>query len=172
MAAARSPVSVSVTGDALAELARALRRVEGGKELRKQLRRDLTKELKPMVPAVRSKVKALPSKDESKRRGRPGLRKSTARATRLQAQMSGNRAGVTVRVDPRKMPPGMHNLPAYLEGRPPFRPWRSPYFGRIDDPWKEQPSHPYFYAIARRYERPAQVAVAAAVDSIRRQIQA
>lgn len=164
--------AVSVSSGDLVDLARSLRRLENGKELRKQLRRDITKEVKPMVPAVRSRVKALPSKGESRRRGRPGLRASTAKATRLQAQMSGRFAGVTVRVDPKKMPSGMHNLPAYLEGREPFQRWRSPNFGRRSDSWKTQPAHPYFYAIARRYEPVAARAVEAAVDSIRRQIQA
>ena len=162
--------AISITSDDLVEVTRALRRLENGRELRKQLRKDLTKDIKPMVPAVRAKVKALPSKGESARRGRPGLRASTARATRLQAQMSGRFAGITVRVDPKKMPPGVHNLPGYLEGAAPFQRWRSPIFGRDD--YKTQPAHPYFYAIARRYEPAAKRAVETAIESIRRQIEA
>ena len=163
--------AVQIHSDDLVDTARALRRASNGRELRKRLRKDITKEAKPVVAAVRKKVKTLPSTGESKRRGRPGLRNRTARATRLQAQMSGRYAGVTIRVDPRKMPPGMHNLPAYLEGRAPFDRWRSPNFGRTADEWKQQPPHPYFYAIAERAEPSVKRAVAAGVESIRRQIE-
>lgn len=163
-------IAVEVTSDDLVEVARALRRAGNGRELRKQLRKDITAQAKPAVAAIRAKVKSLPSEGESKRRGRPGLRARTARATRLQAQMSGRYAGVTIRVDPKKMPPGMHNLPAYLEGRPPFQRWQHPIFGR--DEYAHQRAHPYFYPIAERYEPAARRAVAQAVDSIRRQIQA
>ena len=161
------PVEVEVHSDDLVQVTRALRGVEDGKELRKQLRRNITAAAKPMVPAVRSKVKSLPSKG-GPRPGRPPLRASVAKATRLQVQMSGRYAGVTIRVDPKKMPEGMHNLPGYLDGTAPFERWRSPNWGR--DQWKTQPSHPYFYAIARRYEPAVKQAVAESIETIRRQI--
>lgn len=161
-------IGVEVEADDLVALTRSLRRLESGKELRKKLRDDIKAAAKPVVPAVRAKVKGLPSKGQSKGRSRPGLRKSVARATRLQVQMSGRYAGVTIRVDPKKMPAGMHNLPAYLEGAAPFQRWRSPNWGRDD--WKTQRPHPYFYAIATHAEPHIKRAVADAVDSIRRQI--
>lgn len=163
-------VGVEVDADDLVELTRSLRGLENGKDLRKQLRKDITKAAKPMVPAIRAKVKGLPSKGESEGRDRPGLRVSIAKATRLQVQMSGRYAGVTVRVDPKKMPPGMHNLPAYLEGGPGFERWRHPVYGNTDA-WVTQRPHPYFYAIATHAEPHIKRAVADAVDSIRRQIE-
>lgn len=163
-------IGIEVDGDDLAGLARQLRRLEDGKELRKQLRKNITAAAKPMVPAIRNKVKGLPSKGQSRARGRPGLRASTAKATRLQVQMSGRYAGVTVRVDPKKMPAGMHNLPAYLEGAPPFQRWRHPVFGDTET-WVTQRPRPYFYAIATHAEPRVKAAVAEAVDSIRRQIE-
>lgn len=162
-------IDVQVRAEDLTQLVRALRRIEDGKDLRKRLRQDIRDAAKPMIPAIRSKVRSLPSKGESKRRGRPQLRASIARATRLQIQMSGRWAGVTVRVDPKKMPPGMHNLPAYLEGMEPFGRWRHPVFGR--DVYVGQRPKPYFYAIANRYVEPVQRATAEALDSIRRQIE-
>lgn len=156
--------TVSVQSDDLAALIRQMRGLENGKELRKQLRTSLRAAAKPAVPAVRSAVKGLPSKGESRRRGRPGLRKSAARATRLQMTMRANFVGVTVRVDPKKMPAGMHNLPAYLEGAAPFQRWRSPIFGRDD--WKNQPSHPYFYRTMVRFQPAVERSIADAADTI------
>jgi hypothetical protein len=162
-------VSASVQSDDLAALMRSLRRAENGRELRKQLRRDLRGAAKPAIPAIRSKVKSLPSRGESKRRGRPPLRRSVARATRLQMTARNNFVGVTVRVDPKKMPPGMHNLPAYLEGRDPFHRWRHPVFGDTDT-WVQQRSRPYFYDTMRRFTPDAERAIAQAAESIQRQI--
>lgn len=160
-------IDVEVHSDDLVQAVRSLRGLEDGKELRKQLRKNIASAAKPMVPAIRAKVKSLPSKG-GPRKGRPALRASVARATRLQIQMSGRYAGVTVRVDPKKMPPGMHNLPGYLQGDLPFDRWRSPNWGR--DQWKTQPPHPYFYAIARRYEPAIRQAVAEGIDTIQRQV--
>lgn len=163
-------ITVEVQSRDLVQVARALRGLQDGRELRKRLRRDIAAAAKPMVPAIRSKVRALPSRGESSGRGRPGLRASIAKATRLQVQMSGRYAGVTVRVDPRKMPPGMHSLPGYLEGAAPFQPWRHPVYGNRDAFVTQHP-RPYFYAIAERYEVPVRQAAAEAIESIRRQIQ-
>lgn len=163
-------IGVEVEADDLVALNRSLRGLENGKELRKQLRKDITKAAKPMVPAIRSKVKSLPSQGQSEGRERPGLRMSIAKATRLQVQMSGRYAGVTVRVDPKKMPPGMHNLPGYLEGAAPFERWRHPVYGNTDA-WVTQRPHPYFYAIATHAEPRIKAAVGEAVESIRRQIE-
>lgn len=161
-------IAVEVSSDDLVQTVRALRGLEDGKELRKAMRRNIAQAAKPMVPALRAKVRGLPSRGESARRGRPGLRASTAKATRLQVQMSGRFAGVTVRVDPKKMPAGMRNLPAYMEGEAPFARWRKPTFGR--DPWSTQSPTPYFYGIARRYEQPVREAVAESIETIQRQI--
>lgn len=160
-------VSASVQSRDLAALLRATRGLENGRALRSQLRKDLRGSVKPAIPAIRSAVKSTPSRGESRRRGRPGLRKSVAKATRLQVTGRNNFVGVTVRVDPKKMPAGMHNLPAYLEGAPPFQRWRSPIFGDTDL-WKQQPAHPYFYRTMARYEPAVQRAIADAADTIQR----
>lgn len=165
-------IDVEVSSDDLVDAIRALRGMEDGKEIRKAMRRNIASAAKPMVPAIRAKVKSLPSKGlkgSRQRQAQPGLRASVARAVRLQVQMSGRFAGVTVRVDPKKMPPGMRNLPGYLEGTAPFQRWRHPVFGDADRYVSQQP-RPYFYAIADRYEEPVRRAVADVVDTIQNQI--
>lgn len=161
-------IELDTDSRALREVTRSLRGLEDGKELRKQLRKNITAAAKPTVPAIRSKVRALPSKNESQREG-PGLRASIAKATRLQVQMSGRYAGVTIRVDPKKMPAGMHNLPGYLEGAPPFQRWRRPVYGNRNAYVTQRP-HPYFYRIAEAAQPHIKAAVADAVETIRRQI--
>lgn len=160
-------VQVRVEPDGLTETVRRLRQTAQGKQLLKQLRKDTRRSLAPAVPAIRSAVKGLPSKGESARRGRPGLRKTTAKATRLQVKLTATKAGVTVRVDPRKMPQGMHNLPAYVEGT--FKPWRVKEFGT--DRVHEQHAHPYFDPIIRRYRPQAVRAIEEALDKVRGELE-
>lgn len=162
-------VEVSFGSDDLTRAVRSLRGVENGKALRTQLRKNVRRGLAPAVPAIRSKVKSLPSKGETRRRGRPGLRRSTARATRLQVSLSARQAIVTLRVDPKKMPKGQHNLPAYLNGNAPFERWRHKVFGR--DEWVTQPAHPYFDAVIRRYQPAAVRAVEDALNHIKGEIE-
>lgn len=163
--------AIAVRSDDLTDLVQRLRQVENGKELIKQLRRDTRKAMQPAVPAIRSAVRRTPSKGETARRpGRTSLRRSTAKATRLQVKLNTKMAGVTLRVDPKKMPPGQHNLPAYLNGAPPFTPWRHPRFGDWDQP-QQQHAHPYFDDIVRRY-RPAGVqAIEGSMESMRKAIE-
>lgn len=164
------PVGVGIQADDLADLVRSLRGMENGKALRKQLVKDIRTAAKPIVPAVRAKARALPSQGVERRREGPGLRDSVAKATRLHVQTSGRFVGVTIRVDPKKMPPGMHNLPSFLEGAAPFQRWEHPLFKT--GPWYRQQSHPYFYSTVERFQPAIQQAVAGAVDSLQRQINA
>lgn len=162
-----SEIELRVESDDLTELVKRIRQHENGKAYLKELRRGVRQSLAPAVPATRAAVKRLPSKGESARRGRPGLRKSTARATRLQVKVTTKAAGATLRVDPKKMPAGQHNLPAYLNGT--FPRWRHRIFGRDD--WVTQPAHPYFDAVVRRYQPAAIRAVEAVMDQMGRQLE-
>lgn len=161
--------AIAVRSDDLADLVKALRQVENGKELIKQLRKDTRKAMQPAIPAIRSAVKKTPSKGESAQRGRPGLRKSTARATRLQVKINTKMAGVTVRVDPKKMPKGMHNLPAYLNGDAPFQNWRVRNFG--GEEFRAQRAHPYFNEVIRRYQPAGVRAIQESMESMRKAIE-
>jgi hypothetical protein len=155
----------------LRRLVQSMRGASNAKDLRKILRRQLTAAGKPMIPVIRSEIMGIPSQNQNNALGRPGLRKSTARAVRLQVATKGGRAGVVVRVDPKKMPTGQHNLPAYLEGT--FTPWKSPNWKQPGHrvTWKVQHHHPYFAPVAQRFEPRVRAAVADAINEIERQIQ-
>ena len=153
------------TGERLRRLARDLRQLEDGKgilrDMRKQLRQIAQSE---MVPAVRAAARRIPSKGESTRRGRRPLRESLARATQARVKTAGRSAGVMVWISPRRMPPGQHTLPAYVEGFPPFNRWRHPLFGNADY-WYQQRSHPFFYRTLRPYRDRAERAMEEVLDA-------
>ena len=157
-------------GERLRTLAREFRGQGDGKELRKRLRKELKGTGTRIVKAEKHAVRALPSKGQSARRGRPSLRATTARATQLRIRTSGPRAGVTVWVNPKRMGPGRANLPAYMEGVRPFQRWRHPVFGDADT-WVTQRPRPWFYRTAARYEDDAQRGAARVIDSIAREIE-
>lgn len=158
-------------GAELRRLARELRDLEDGKEILKQLRKDLKKIANErMVPAVKQAALSIPSKGQSSRRGRRSLRTSIARATQARVRSAGRSAGVTIWVSPRRMPEGQHNLPAYMEGMRPFQRWRHPRFGDTDH-WYTQRAHPYFYKTIRPLEGDAQDAALRAVDAVANRIE-
>lgn len=138
-------------GEQLRDFSRALRELEDGREIAKRMRRELRQAGRPMVPAVRAAVLALPSKGQNARRGRPSTRAQVARATALRVRASGRTPGVSIWVNPKRMPEGKRNIPAYMEGIRPFHRWRHPTFGD----WEkavQQPATPYFYRAVRPYE--------------------
>ncbi len=164
------PRNLRVEGSGeLRRLSRQIRGIENRKEIMKQLRRALREGGRPMVPAVRRKVLALPSKGEPARKGRKGLRRAVASATRLDVNTGGKRAGVQVRVHPRRMPDGTRALPALLEGED--GPWRHPLFGDRES-WFNQAAHPYFAPAVNplipRAERLAEEALDKVADEIER----
>lgn len=157
------------SGRELRDLVKTLREHSDGKRLVKELRSELRKAAKPLVPAVRSSINRIPSKGQTARLGRKSLRKRMASATRLDVQTGGREAGVSVRVERTRMPAGEGNLPAYMEGEPRFTRWRSPNWGR--DQWKTQPSHPFFYRAVRPGETRAVDAVNQVIDRIARELE-
>jgi len=154
----------------LRALARTVRQYEDGRELRKQLRVALKRSAERVQRAEQAAVQALPSQGENARRGRPSLRRSIARATQVRVRTAGARAGVMVWVNPRRMPPGQHNLPAYMEGLRPFHRWRHPVYGN-PDVWVSQRPRQWFYRTAARFETAAQRDAARAIDAIARDIE-
>lgn len=128
-------------GQDLARITRELKHVGDGKTLRKRFSKELRAAAKPMVPAVRASIMAIPTHGDK----HTGLRSRMARATKLTVRTSGKQAGVAVRVDGRKMPPGEGALPAYMEGTK--KPWRHPTWGT--PPYVTQQGHEYFYPVVR-----------------------
>jgi hypothetical protein len=151
-------------GNDLKRIAKELRHVSNGREIRKRLTREIRREAKPIVPRVRSAILSIPSKGE----GSTGLRSRLAKATKLQVRTTGRDAGVVIRVDGRKMPAGEGRLPAYMEGTK--KPWRHPVYGNRNAWVQQQDSHPYFYRIVIPFGLQAKRAVLRAVEKIGRDI--
>jgi hypothetical protein len=152
-----------VSSQQLAALTRTLRQTAEGKELLKQLRKDLRRQAQPMVPAVRSSIRGLPSRGESRRRGRKSLRAEMARAVTLQVKTSGRGAGISVFMSPKKMPDGKKGLPGYFERIPGKERLRHPVFGNREV-WVQAQNVPpggYF----TRTVRPAEARVRAAIET-------
>lgn len=157
-------VKVRDAGD-LKAVGRALREAANGKELRRQLTRQLRSEIAPMVADVKAAWRSAPSRTRS-RRGR-GLRAALARATRGEVRLSGRTAGIRVRTDGRRMPPRMGAVPAYAEGTK--RPWRHPVFGDRDT-WARQSPFPRFYQAVQPNEARTRREVEQAVEAVFKQI--
>lgn len=166
--AATLEVSIE-NGERLRAIARELRQHSDGKRLRKELRKELKKTGTRIVKAEKQAVRALPSKNQNARAGRPSTRRQVARATQLRIRTVGRQAGVAVWVNPAKMPPGKRTVPGYMEGVRPYQRWRHPVFGR--DVWTTQRATPWFYRTAGRYGGEAQRAAARAIDRIADQIE-
>ena len=137
--------------DRLRTIARQLRELgEGGREIRRRMTREMRRAGTELVRAERAAVRALPSKGESARRGRPGLRQAIARATQLQVKTAGRNPLVRVWVNPKRLPDGQMMLPPYMEGERGASPWRHPVFGN-SEVWVSQEPKPWFWRTAARY---------------------
>jgi len=115
--------AVQVDTSDLRRVAQVLRSVEDGKELRKQLIKDLKSATEPAVAEARSAVMAIPARGTAQ----PALRATVARKIGTQVKLSGRSAGVSVRA--RKTPNlrGFKNAPKKLQQR---GGWRHPVYGR------------------------------------------
>src|SRR5207342_1703756 len=109
------------SGD-LKRLARDLRDVADGRELRKELTGRLRDILRPLLPVVRAAYRSGPSggrRKSPKGRGKlPDLRVLLAKSVRVEVRTVGKLAGARIRADGRRMPDRMKSLPSYWEGDP------------------------------------------------------
>lgn len=135
-------------------------------ELRKQLRKELSAAVKPLVQAQRSKVKGLTTKGSSGggrsqryrsmrgvgpltmqaqardagMRRRSGLRESVARTVRVVNRTRGSGNQLTVKSEGSRMPADQKGLPVAMnEGK-----WRHPVFGNRKN-WAEQTVTPGWF---------------------------
>jgi len=167
------PVVRVRTGRDLADLTRALRREADGKARLKELRKGLREPGKEIAKAVRGNIRTLPSKGESRRRGRKSLRAEMARSVTLQVRTSGRQAGVNVFMSPKKMPTGKKALPSYFERRPGYERLRHPVFGDRET-WVQNQNVPpqgYFTRTIRPVERRAVEAVQRVIDETARRVE-
>jgi len=150
-------------GKELARISRELRTVGNGREIRKQLGKELRTAALPLVPAVRASIQAIPAATGQS----SGLRSRLAKATRLSVKTTGRTASIRILVDGRKMPDGERALPAYIEGTKPN--WRHPVHGHKGT-WVRQQAHPYFYKVVRPLGRKSRTAVIRTLDEISKKI--
>lgn len=149
-------------GEDLRRISRQLRHVGNGREIRRRFVRELRAAARPLVPAVRASIAAIPA-----RSGRhTGLRRRLQAATRLRIRTAGRDASVAVLVDPDRMPSGEKALPKLMEG---LRRWRHPVFGDRET-WVTQQPHPYFFRVVRPLGLKSRRAVNQVIDSITRDI--
>jgi len=130
-------VDIHITGgEHLERIVKALLEVgDGG--LARELKSELRKAARPMVPKVRAAImQQIPSQHDG------SLRRAMAAATRSQFRAAGTQAGITIKVDGSKMPDGKKALPSYMEGRK--RPWKHPVYGNRNV-WVRQADHQYFF---------------------------
>lgn len=150
-------------GEDLRRISRELRRMDD-KELKKRLSKELRAAARPLVPLVRTAIRAIPS---SRAYSADGLRGQMSKAVRTEVKTTGKQAGVAIRVDGRKMTNKRGALPAYMEGTK--KPWRHPVYGH--DVWVVQPQRPYFYKTLRRKAGPlARSAVNRVLDGVSKDI--
>lgn len=171
-------VTIRDAGD-LKRINKQLRQVADGKQLRKELTGGMHKAVRPVVPQVKAAYLASPSKGHATssraRRAQPSLRSLLAKATRAEVRLTGRQAGVRVRVDGRKMPPGMKALPRYWEGSK--RPWRHPVFGfrgglAVINRWVTQPARPTFDRVVEPYAVPVRAEVDRVFERVKRKLEA
>jgi hypothetical protein len=154
-----------LVGDSdIPELRRQLRALDRP-DLIKRMTKEIRAEAKPALTAVRRAALASPSQGESRRRGRPSLRREMARSTVLKVKTN-KAATVVITTDPKKIrDPDMKGLPPYIEGTGGFRGsqvgvLRHPVFG--SGTWVRQDRMPYFYQTVARY----QYSVRAGIDRV------
>lgn len=161
------------TGNDVQEFRRQLRAL-GRRDLINRMTREIRAEAKPALIAVRRAALASPSQGESRRRGRPSLRKELARATVLKIKTN-VAATVVIKTDPKKIrDPDMKGIPPYIEGSGGFRGTnvgllRHPVFGNTDV-WVRQDRMPYFYRTAARYEPRVRAGVYRVLTDIEREL--
>lgn len=149
-------------GRELRRITKGLREVGDGREIKKRFTKELRAAAKPLVPAVRASILAIPTSGSMG----TGLRRRIARAVRLTVRTTGRSAGVSIAVDGRKMLPGEGALPAYMEGTK--KPWRHPVFG--GDTWVTQTPRPYFYRVVRPLGQKSRTAVNKVLDEVTKDI--
>jgi hypothetical protein len=154
----------------LRKLNRDLRAAADGRELRKELSREWRGILTPIKAEVQAAYRAGPSGRGKARRKGGSLRGALARATRVEVRTTGKLAGARIRVDGRRMPPGMGSLPAMWEGPPQGKRWRHPVYGDRDV-WVSQQSHPTFYRVTAGREAGAFAAADHALGAVGRKLE-
>lgn len=152
----------------LADLARAMKAEEDGKELRKDLVRNFKEAVAPAVDGAKASIRSMPSMGHA---GLP-LRSAVARSVAVQVKMGGRAVGVKVRARGTKVR-GFTNAPRLLNSA---KGWRHPNIGAQDRKgkprrgqreWVAQRGKPDWFDGPVRHHRPEyRKAVIKAMDAM------
>lgn len=179
--------SISATNvDEYRELVARLRKAgKSGKELRKNLRKQIAEAGKPVVDDVKQAVLSIPITSHggggAQRRRYNVERASTARAKRaagrrnaglrrtIASSVAVQQTGKGIKIVARsaKLPPDQRNLPRHLDSP---KGWRHPVFGDTSR-WVHQQGKPYFGATIRKHAPRFRRAVIKAMDETTSQIE-
>ena len=169
MARASVRVNLGERGASLRVIARELRGMDA-RQVNETFRRRLERAAQPYPARVRASVLAIPVKEGGKH---TGLRARIAECVTLSTGTDAKSAYASIWVKVHNMPPRELGLPLYMEGvadKARHNRWRHPVYGRRDDPWVPQDSHPYFYQAASPFGRAAGEAVKQGLGDITRKI--
>lgn len=161
---------VEVDATVLKRVVSALKKESDGKELARDLIRNLRVVAEPALAAARASILSMGSHSEAL----PGLRATVARQTKISVRSTGRRPGVSIRVQKTGMPRGFRGAPAALNSA---KGWRHPVFqrvtakGRYINVWVTQRGKPgWFDESIRPFKEPAKEAAARALDHAARRI--
>lgn len=146
----------------LARLVVALRAEADGKQLGRELARELKAIAEPALQAARGALMSMASSSHVL----PGLRQTVAARTTIRVRLSGKHPGVLIRASKSGMPRGFNNAPKRLNARG----WRHTVFGD-DGVWVTQRGRPgWFDDTIPRFQDVARRAAAKALDDVARRI--
>lgn len=155
------PIEYTVDQKAVHAIRDAMAAEADGKQLRRDLLRELREVGKPLVPDLQSAVRSIPAVT----RAEPPLRDAVAQQVTVGARMSGRQTGLRIAVGTKKDPRGFRFAGRRLNSR---KGWRHPVFGR--DTYVQQYGREWFDPTVLKRRDDARAAVMAAIDAMARRI--
>lgn len=131
------PFEITVTHEGLDALARAIRAEQDGKQLRKELAKEMREALKPAAIQAKSGIMAMSSAGPGTA---PGLRSAIARKIRPEVKLGGNWSGARVKAFKTRNIRNFPNAPKRTNRQ---SGWRHLTYGR--EPWVQQQGHTLWF---------------------------
>lgn len=128
---------VEVDERSLARLVTAMRAQSDGKELVRDLVRELRAVAEPAMRAAQASIMSMGSGSTLL----PSLRTTVAQHTKIRVRSGGKRPGVSIKADKNGMPRGFHNAPKRLNAA---KGWRHMVFGNEGE-WVTQRGKPGWF---------------------------
>lgn len=159
-----------IGGDQFRRLAAQMREA-GRRDLLTELRKEFRRAARPVVADVQRAYRTLPDVSPAARVGAQA-RATIAKAVRLKVSAAKTRAGVTIIVDARRLPPDMRPLPLAFESR---RGWRHPVYARAAQSrtqwtWVHQEMPPPFRRTVSGHDQDFRAACLDAMERVGRQL--